>query len=175
MPTWLDLIDDPSVVVPPELYIALQALELLTTAMASASGIGFTYDEFFSLTTTTVDEALKQIADYLGTTDFNRRQVSDFTLAALVDATDYFHFLMTRDRVLGLIIIKAITTPPVATDLDVTVLKNGLLVESLSIVVGSAGAVYKDLSHVAVVIGDLITIRVVTASGTVGLACTLEV
>ena len=177
MDDWIDEILDPSEVVPSSLYIALDALNSLTTLLKTAAGISFTDGDslFYSSLTTTVDSALRQIGDYLGSSSLLRQLVGDWTAVALVNATNYFNFLMTRDRVLGLIVFKVLTTPPAATDLTIGVYKNGLLIDTLTIVAGSTGYVYKDLSHTAVSIGDMISVNVLVASGTVGLAMTMEV
>ena len=172
---WIDEISDPSEVVPAELYEALQALALLITSLEAATGIAFDYDIFFSDAVDNVDEALKEIGEYLDATAVNRELMGDFTAAALVDATTYFNFLMTRDRVLGIVVLRVLTTPPAGGSLTINVLQNGSLIETLEIEDGASGYVYKDLSHTAVAIGDIISIAVVLAKGAVGLACTLEV
>ena len=172
--SWIDEITDPSTIIPSQLYNALVLLSVELTAMKTAFGIGFTYDAFFSSLTDNVDEALKQIADYLISDILIRSLLGDFTVAALADATTYFRFLMTRDRTLGLIILKVLTTAPSTGDLKINILKNGGLIDDIIILNGTSGPEYKDLSHTTVVLGDIIEVRVVDAKAAVGLICTLE-
>jgi len=173
---WLDKITDPSVI-EAELYQALQDLDADIDKLYDAGNIIFTYDSFYSDEVTDVAGALIEIGEYLATllTTGGARQLVTVPSRAevLVDATNIFSFIVMKDSPLGLAHVYLETAPPAAIA-SLQIMKNGVSAYLFDVAIGDHGPFELDLSFISVVIGDIVTLRCVTASGAAGLAFAME-
>ena len=158
-----------------EVYLALAALDLIIDIFSEADGIAFSDDSFFSSGVSNVGEALREIGDYLASAAVNRRLVSIPSVgAALVDATPVFTVLAQEAGVLGVAYLY-LDTAPVAAACSLQILKNGAVMYAFDIAMADHGPLVLDLSFITVAAGDRITLHCITASGVVGLSCSVGI
>lgn len=158
-----------------EVYLALSALDDIIDIFTDASGIAFSDDSFFSASVADVAAALREIGDYLASSNITRRLVAIPSVgAALVNATQVFTVLAQKDGVLGIGYIY-LDTAPVGAACDLIITKNGATMYSFSLQIAEQGPVSLDLSFISVVAGDRIGLYCSVASGAAGLSCSVEI
>jgi hypothetical protein len=168
---WLAHITDPTLV-PAEVMLALNALDVDIQKLYESNNIAFNYDTFFTASASNVGEALRQLADAM--TAIQRQIITIPNVGtALVDATLIGEFICHKDGVLGLGVIY-MATAPTAAAATLQIMKNGGTVYTFTFDIGEHGPKELDLSFISVVKNDIIGLYCTTASGAGGVAATME-